>query len=316
MDKRILNLHSKFKDILQHQLIQSLDELLQHQIRFIEHILKEHKVLKKDLGDVDLHDSDWSDQAAHHCKAYLSHIIQLIRTNSGDKGEWKAYYSIEALTTDLLQLLEDLPRTQTRRQLTGRFNPQPREPWHIRLLKGVKKQIYAISIIPRRLSNAWLKFRKKEVKNIPLWRHKVPWQNLAYLHYGDHAKIEIARFLEQWLIEYEKIQSSLRVQEENFSARIASWSDSLMEEKPEEILPVLSIQAKQYKELGNQIEKLRSLLKKSVDEILQKVLDDFARDVPLAGTIELPGFRVRRSMVKRKFRIASKEFSKTFSEYV
>ena len=180
-----------------------------------------------------------------------------------------------------------------------RFIKGPSDKFHIKIRKPVKKLFYDISNIPISVSNLFRKLFHKPTKEKKVWKRIVLLKNLRQYHLYDNLSlklIEISRNLlklrssaakEIWNL-YESIDENiilkLNLQDDNKSLDQAKNLN--IQQKISEVLVRL-----------NQFEE--SLINE-IDLSIENVITQYEVDYVKAGTIENPGWKLRRGVLKKK----------------
>ncbi len=180
-----------------------------------------------------------------------------------------------------------------------RFIKGPDDKLNIKIRKPVKKFFYNISNIPISVGNIFRKLFHKPVKEKKIWKRIVLLKSLRQFHLNNNLSlklIEIARKL--FMLRSSSAKAMWNIYEsidENINQKLNTSNDS---SSLNEIIPI-NIQQK-ISDLVLKLNQFEESLNNEIELSINSVITEYETDYLKAGTIENPGWKLRRGVLKKK----------------
>ena len=193
-----------------------------------------------------------------------------------------------------------------------RFANKQTDKLHIKIRKPVKKFFYNISNLPISVGNIFRKLFRKPIKEKKIWKRFVLLKNLRQYHLYNNLSlklIEITRKLFQLRSSTAKeLWSVYESLDENINQKHYPSGDNNSLDKINE----LNIQQK-ISELLVRLNQFEESLINDLDNSFKPVFATYEADYLTAGTIENPGWKLRKGVLKRKNKQISESASRVFN---
>ena len=242
-------------------------------------------------------------------------IYNQIEDKGKDETSLDMEFDFSELHGQIETLFQKFPKKIKQEQLSERFLILPKDILLIRILKTLKKGLYWLSVIPKKIYNVARRIFKKDPIEIRLWHQVIPLQLLTHYHLEYLFPLELRKYKSSLNAELAIILSNFW---KYWNSKLAGISDQ-KKDKVSNPDNQPNYSHEQFMNYMKDIERLRQKIQPDLDEIVKERITKMKDDVSIVGTIEYQNWRLKkkyliksRSRIKKAWSLNCKGWINTF----
>lgn len=214
---------------------------------------------------------------------------------------------LKSFSISLSSFISETEEKRIEVQARERFYFQTGDSILLRILKIFKRLFFKASSVPVQIKNIFLKLLKKPVHNITYWNHKIPLRNLRSIYLLSALYLKLSELYIRTL----SVQTSSLLALKNYNTELENiFCTKLLNAITDESSTDNSENIKTaVLEAIETIDDLNDEFNKNSEEIIEKIIVDYADAYIRADTIELRSAQLSNSKVMN----AEKEFSRLYN---